>query len=288
MQTRPGCRRAGRPRRRRPPSYRPSTTWEGSHEHVDHADRGGQVLRPHPRPRRGGARPRPRHHRPARPQRRRQDHACCGSWPPRWPPTAGPVRVLGEDPATPTGGSPYGAGSATCPRRPASRAASRAFALRRLHGDPQGVDRAVGPARRGTPGDRPGRPHRRRDQAGQRALRWPAPPRRAGPGDARAAGPAGPRRADGRPGPRAARPAARRARSGRGVGDGGDLDPPDRGRRGAVRAGRRARRRPGPVRRHRSPTWSRQAVGPGLDGRRARSGSPARLAHRLWAGPQRR
>ena len=115
---------AGRRRGPRPPSTRPSNTWEGSHEHR-HPHRPGQVLRPHHRTLRSRPRARARHHRAARPQRRRQDHhaadpgdrarrrhgARCGS--------------SGRTRPRPTAGSPYAAGSATCPRRPASPAGSR-------------------------------------------------------------------------------------------------------------------------------------------------------------------
>ncbi len=82
-------------------------------------------------------------------------------------------------------------------------------------------------------------------------------------------GPAGPRRADRRPRPGPARPAARCARAGRRVRDRSHLDPPDRGRRRAVRAGGGPRRRTGPLRRA-GRRHGRPGRRSGLDGRRAR------------------
>ena len=69
----------------------------------------------------------------------------------------GEVRVLGDDPTTPTG---PGRGAASPGlRAPGDRLPPRVHGVRvrRLHGDPQGVVRPRGPARRGTPGHRPGR-----------------------------------------------------------------------------------------------------------------------------------
>ena len=98
-------------------------------------------------------------------------------------------------------------------------------------------------ASRGAPGARTGRPVRPGDQADPRAVRRAAPPGRAGPGAARLSGAARARRADQRARPGAACLAAARARRGRPGRHGRRRHPPDRGRRGTVRARRRSRRR---------------------------------------------
>ena len=183
----------------------------GPREHHHPPRRRDPSLRLHDRA--GRARPRPvhRHHRPARSQRRRQDHAAADPG----------HRARAERRST--------AGSSGSTRDvPEERTGIR----RRLGYLPQesGYPRGftafrfvdyVAALKEWTEREARHREVRRvlglvglSDLAGKRMrtpLRWPAPPRRARPGPDRVAGPPGPRRADHRPRPRAAGVAARRA-----------------------------------------------------------------------------
>ena len=262
----------------------PRPVWGGTmnnHEHR-HADRGRQVLRPHRRARRRLARPRPRHHRAARPERRRQDHDAPD-----------PCDRAGRRPRDRAGagrGSRHAVGSGPQVRRrlgyvPQETGFPRGFtafsfidymAILKDWSDPTSATRRY--AAWSTWSASPTSPPKRVAalSGGQRRRRG------ARPGDARGPRPARARRTDHRPRPRPARSAPRRARSGRGVGHGPDLDPPDRGRRRALRAGGRAGRRPDPLRRHRRrPGRARPRGGSGWP----RSGTrPPRHAWRTGTG----
>ena len=157
---------------------------------------------------------------------------------------AGSVRILGRDPADRSGAHRRsGAGSATCRRSSATRAASR-LRVRRLHGRAQGVGRAAARRRRGTTGAR------------RRSGSPTAPPSGSGRCPAGSAGGSGwPRPCSATPEllvldePTTGLDPEQRvslrqvlAEVGRSR-DGRHRHPPDRGRRRAVRTRRRARRR---------------------------------------------
>ena len=192
-----------------------------------------------------------RRHRPARPERRRQDHAAAH---PR--DRAGARRRRRASPrprpgVPPTAGSPIRRRLGYLPQEPGFHRSFTRLRLRRLRRDPQGVGRPPGAPRRGAPRARARRPRGGDAQAHPPAVGRHAPPGRHRPGAARRARPAGARRADRRPRPRAAAALPRAARHATAPGATvAAVDPPDRRRRRAVPARRRAARRRGPLRRH--------------------------------------
>ena len=112
---------------------------------------------------------------PARPR-------CCGSWPPRSPPTADGCACSGATRTGPTRERDRDPPRARLPA-PGARLPQRhdRLRLRGVRRGPQGVERPPAPARGGTPGARPGRSRRPGHQAGRPALRRPAAPGRRSP-----------------------------------------------------------------------------------------------------------
>src|SRR6185312_12549759 len=252
----------------------------------DQPARGRAHVRCHPGAGRRRPGPEARRDRTARPQRRRQDHAAA---------PAGDRAAAHPGKGARAGPGPGSPGRAHRHPPPARLPAARGrlparlhrLRLRGLHRAAQGVDPAGGAARGSAPRARPGGAVRSRRQADPGHVRRPAPAGLARPGAARLATGADPGRADDRGRPGAAGGPADRARGDRAHVGRGAVHPPDRGRRGPVRARDRAGPRPGPLRRagHRP---DRPGGGPGLAGRRAGPGGERLLADRHRPVPQRR